>query len=60
VREFLLFALILAGLLVSCAKQPSDVSDRFANPVVLTDSQGNRYVVQHYLGNNYSVHILDK
>lgn len=61
-RPALLIA--LAALLAGCSVETYDYSSdsatrkRFQDPVVLTDANGVKYVVEHWTGDTYTVKAL--
>lgn len=50
-KFFLIFLLFLCG----CNREV----EMFENPKLLTDKDGNRYVVEHHVGNTFTVRKID-
>lgn len=54
--KFLPLLLLFA---VGCS-QTGDTVKKFQDPVLMTDGEGNKFIVEHHLGNVYTVKPLKK
>ena len=58
-RAFTIIALIFAGTIIAGCDSNRDRREFFKKPRIMTDSQGGKWLIEHHIGDTYSVTSLD-